>query len=317
MKGKFTGVGVGPGDPQLLTLKALHAIQESDVVAIPVSDSGLKKPGENADPKYMQQCTAYQIVRQVYSQSGAKEVIFLPMPMIKDREKLIENHDEDAAFTAEKLNEGKDVVFLTIGDPSIYSTCMYIHKRLKRMGYETELIPGIPSFCAAAARLDISLSENSDELHIIPASYGVEESMRLQGTKVFMKSGRKMAEVKRFLVENALEAKMVENCGYKIWQYDAEAAKNEFKVHDMYTLEHIMLIDHIRKGKVLKVAESVAMSALTAVMARESAYTGKICTWDQMVTSDLNMLPKEMALMNVDLKQYEVPLPGIPYGGDL
>lgn len=68
------------------------------------------------------------------------------MPMIKDREKLIEIHDEDAAFTAEKLNEGKDVVFLTIGDPSIYSTCMYIHKRLKRMGYETELIPGIPSF---------------------------------------------------------------------------------------------------------------------------------------------------------------------------
>ena len=181
MKGKFTGVGVGPGDPQLLTLKALHAIQESDVVAIPVSDSGLKKPGENADPKYMQQCTAYQIVRQVYSQIGEKEVIFLPMPMIKDT--------------------------------SIYSTCMYIHKRLKRMGYETELIPGIPSFCAAAARLDISLSENSDELHIIPASYGVEESMRLQGTKVFMKSGRKMAEVKRFLVENALEAKMVENCG--------------------------------------------------------------------------------------------------------
>ena len=58
-----------------------------------------------------------------------------------------------------------------------------------------ELIPGIPSFCAAAARLDISLSENSDELHIIPASYGVEESMRLQGNEVFMKSGRKMAEV--------------------------------------------------------------------------------------------------------------------------
>ena len=59
MKGKFTGVGVGPGDPQLLTLKALHAIQESDVVAIPVSDSGLKKPGENADPKYMQQTSLF------------------------------------------------------------------------------------------------------------------------------------------------------------------------------------------------------------------------------------------------------------------
>lgn len=213
MKGKFIGVGVGPGDPQLLTLKALHAIQKSDVIAIPVSDSSLEKPSEKADLKYMQQCTAYQIVRQVYSQIEEKEMIFLPMPMIKDRKKLMEIHDEDAAFTAEKLNKGKDVVFLTIGDPTIYSTCMYIHKRIKRMGYETELIPGIPSFCAAAARLDISLSENRDELHIIPASYGVEESMQLSGTKVFMKSGRKMADVKRFLIENGLEAKMAENCG--------------------------------------------------------------------------------------------------------
>ena len=72
MKGKFTGVGVGPGDPQLLTLKALHAIQESDVVAIPVSDSGLKKPGENADPKYMQQCTAIRSSDKFIRRSGKK-----------------------------------------------------------------------------------------------------------------------------------------------------------------------------------------------------------------------------------------------------
>ena len=110
-------------------------------------------------------------------------------------------------------------MFLTIGDPSIYSTCMYIHKRLKRMGYETELIPGIPSFCAAAARLDISLSENSDELHIIPASYGVEESMRLQGTKVFMKSGRKMAEVKTFSCRERFRGKN----GGKLWYGFGEA----------------------------------------------------------------------------------------------
>jgi precorrin-2/cobalt-factor-2 C20-methyltransferase len=213
MKGKFTGVGVGPGDPELLTLKALHAIQKSDVIAIPVSDSTLEEPSEKADQKYAGQCTAFQIVKQVYPEIENKELIFLPMPMIKDRKKLMQIHDKDAEFTGEKLNQGKNVAFLTIGDPGIYSTCMYVHKRVKRMGYETELIPGIPSFCAAAARLDISLSENRDELHIIPASYGVEESIRLSGTKVFMKSGRKMAEVRRFLLENGLEAKMVENCG--------------------------------------------------------------------------------------------------------
>ncbi|MCD7852120.1 MAG: hypothetical protein LUH63_21815 [Parabacteroides sp.] len=81
----------------------------------------------------------------------------------------------------------------------------------------------------------------------------------------------------------------------------------------MYTLEHIVLINHIRKGEVLKVAESVAVSALAAVMARESAYTGKVCTWDQMIASDLNVLPEDMALVNVDLKQFEVPLAGAPF----
>lgn len=95
-----------------------------------------------------------------------------------------------------------------------------------------------------------------------------------------------------------------------LWKYEEEEAKAKFNVHDMYTLEHIVLVNHIRKGEVLTIAEMAAMSALTAVMARESAYTGKICTWEQLVSSDLNSLPEEMALVNVDLKQYEVPLAG-------
>ena len=67
----------------------------------------------------------------------------------------------------------------------------------------------------------------------------------------------------------------VTETGETIWKYDPEAAKSKFKVHDMYTLEHIMLVDHIRKGTVLNIAETAATSALTAVMARESAYTEK------------------------------------------
>lgn len=156
---------------------------------------------------------AYRIARGAVPEAEKKDRIFLPMPMIKEKEHLKEIHDRDADAVAELLEEGKDVVFLTLGDPTVYSTCMYVHKRLKKKGYRTELIPGIPSFCAAAARMDISLVENRQELHVLPASYQIEEGLELPGTKVLMKAGRKMAEVKRLLLEKGLEAEMVENCG--------------------------------------------------------------------------------------------------------
>ena len=156
---------------------------------------------------------AYRIARGAVPEAEKKDRIFLPMPMIKEKERLKEIHDRDADAVAELLEEGKDVVFLTLGDPTVYSTCMYVHKRLKKKGYRTELIPGIPSFCAAAARMDISLVENRQELHVLPASYQIEEGLELPGTKVLMKAGRKMAEVKRLLLEKGLEAEMVENCG--------------------------------------------------------------------------------------------------------
>ncbi|MDR2039403.1 MAG: Gfo/Idh/MocA family oxidoreductase [Bacteroidales bacterium] len=101
------------------------------------------------------------------------------------------------------------------------------------------------------------------------------------------------------------------NDGEIIWKYDGEDAKNKFKVHDMYTLEHIELVNHIRKGKVINVAEGAAISSMTAVMARESAYTGKAYTWEQITSSNLNMLPEKMELINMDLKKYEIPLAGI------
>lgn len=101
-----------------------------------------------------------------------------------------------------------------------------------------------------------------------------------------------------------------------LWQYDKEEAKKQFQVHDMYTLEHIALVNHIRKDQVLTVAEEAAASSLTAIMARESAYTGKTCTWDQISSSALSMIPANMALVNVDLKDFEVPLAGVPSTND-
>jgi len=105
--------------------------------------------------------------------------------------------------------------------------------------------------------------------------------------------------------------------GNLVWQYDEKAAKEKYKTHDMYTLEHIDLVNHIRNGAVLDTSEINAISAMTAIMARESAYSGKICTWEKMVTSDLNMMPAEFVsgqLGKLDMNKYEtIPLPGIRY----
>lgn len=219
MSGTFTGAGVGPGDSELMTLKAVRAVRECSVIAVPVSDGELAEPffakaeeaGSHAE--YLERCVAYRIARSAVPEAEEKDKIFLPMPMIKEKDRLKAVHDRDADAVAEILEEGRDVVFLTLGDPTVYSTCMYVHKRLKKKGYPTKLIPGIPSFCAAAARMDISLVENRQELHILPASYRIEESLELPGTKVLMKAGRKMADVKRLLTEKELETEMVENCG--------------------------------------------------------------------------------------------------------
>ena len=219
MSGTFTGAGVGPGDPELMTLKAVRAIRECSVIAVPVSDNSLEAPvcekagTESQYKEYLDRCVAFGIARGAVPEVEKKDRIFLPMPMIKEKDKLRNIHDMDADAVAEILEQGKDVVFLTLGDPTVYSTCMYVQKRLKRKGYPTELVPGIPSFCAAAARMDISLAENRQELHILPASYQIEKGLELPGTKVLMKAGRKMADVKQILMEKGLDAEMVENCG--------------------------------------------------------------------------------------------------------
>lgn len=198
-QGILYGVGVGPGDPELLTLKAVRILKECDVIAIPQENK------EN--------CTAYQIARQAVPELDEKPCLPLPMPMTKDQAKLVSSHEAAAARTAEQLAAGRTVALITLGDATVYSTYLYIHERVKRMGFETRIINGIPSFCAAAARLDMPLVNGSQKLHILPASYQIEEALDLPGVKVLMKSGRQMPKVKALLRSRGMEARMVENCG--------------------------------------------------------------------------------------------------------
>lgn len=200
MAGKMYGIGVGPGDPELLTLKAVRIIRESAVVAVP----GAVKT----------ESVAYKIVKQAIPELDEKEIIAVPMPMTKDKALLEESHKTGAEMIGRMLDAGKDVAFLTLGDPTVYSTYLYIHKRIAAAGYETEIISGITSFCAVSAKLNTGLVEKAEPLHVIPASYQIEEALKLPGTKVLMKAGKKMAQVKATLKQMPdCEAMMIENCG--------------------------------------------------------------------------------------------------------
>ena len=223
MSGTFTGVGVGPGDPELMTLKAVRAVEACSVIAIPVSDSTLEEPvyesaanQEEQNASYLERCVAYQIAAGAVDGIAEKDRIYLPMPMIKEKDRLKAIHDNDAAAVAELLDQEKNVVFLTLGDTTVYSTYLYVHKRILERGYEAEIVSGITSFCAVAARLNMGLVEADQPLHVIPATYKAQEMdeiLELPGTKVLMKTGKKMKQVKESIEKSGQKAVMIENCG--------------------------------------------------------------------------------------------------------
>jgi precorrin-2/cobalt-factor-2 C20-methyltransferase len=215
MRGKLYGVGIGPGDPELLTLKALRIIQESDVIALPGSI-----PAETV---------AYKIVKQAYPELDRKTLLAVDMPMTKDPVKLEASHDAGASAVCACLEEGRQVAFLTLGDPTVYSTYLYVHKRVLKAGYEAEIVSGITSFCAVAARLNMGLVEKAEPLHVMPASYQISDALKLTGTKVLMKAGKKIGQVRAELEAMDADAVMIENCGMpeeKIYRSAAEIPEN-------------------------------------------------------------------------------------------
>ncbi len=199
MNGILYGIGVGPGDPELMTLKAVRMIRENEIIAVPGAD--------------VKETVAYRIAVQAVPELAEKQLLPIYMPMTHDQEEMRRNHEKGAAVIESYLKEGKNVVFLTLGDPTIYSTFSYLQKLIKEHGYQTTLISGIPSFCAAAARMDIPLTEWNQPLHVLPAVHRLESRLEQPGTYVLMKSGRKMKQVKDILSGSGRNVVMVENCG--------------------------------------------------------------------------------------------------------
>ena len=199
MSGILYGVGVGPGDPELMTLKAVRLIRENDIIAVPGAEA--------------KETVAYKIAVQAVPELAEKTLLPVYMPMTHDREEMKRNHQKGAELLESYLSRGLNVVFLTLGDPCVYSTYTYLQKLVMDDGFPTELVSGITSFCAAAARLNLPLSEWNEQLHILPAAHHSDAELKDGGNYVLMKSGRKMSQVKELLKNSGRDVYMVENCG--------------------------------------------------------------------------------------------------------
>lgn len=197
--GTLYGVSAGPGDPELMTVKAKRLLERCHVLAVPKTRGG--------------HSLALDIADKAVDVSG-KQLLFLPFPMTTAPAKLRQNYETHAARLAEILRNGEDVAFICLGDVSVYSTFTYIGKILSEKGYPVVMIPGVTSFCAAACALGISLITGDQPLHIIPAGYGnLEASLRLPGTKVLMKPASRFSGVRRAVLASGQAVYAAVGCG--------------------------------------------------------------------------------------------------------
>jgi precorrin-2/cobalt-factor-2 C20-methyltransferase len=190
---ELTCVGCGPGDPDLLTIKAVKAIRNADTIICPTSKEG-------------KDSIAYSIISSIIDSSRKPEVVNLVFPMVKDKETLENTWENNARIISEKVKEGKNVVYLTVGDPSLYSTWIYLQRELKLKYPEIKItvIPGIVSVFAFASKVGISIAEGDETVAVIPACYDlsrVKETAKNCDTMIFLKDGRYFDQVITLLKE--------------------------------------------------------------------------------------------------------------------
>ncbi|MEU5980437.1 precorrin-2 C(20)-methyltransferase [Streptomyces sp. NPDC047315] len=193
MNGKLYGVGLGPGDPSLMTLRAVEAIAEADVVAYHSARHGRSIArsiaAKHLRADHVEEPLVYPLTTETTDHPGGY------------RGAMEEFYAEAAARLAVHLDAGRTVAVLAEGDPLFYGSYMHMHKRLADR-YETEVIPGVTSVSAAAARLGTPLAEGEEVLTILPGTLPEEElTARLASTDsaVVMKLGRTFPSVRRAL----------------------------------------------------------------------------------------------------------------------
>ena len=208
MRGILNGIGVGVGDPDMMTLKAIKAITASDYICLP--------------RKNKEECRAYQIAKAAILGIDEKKILGFDFEMVRDKEVLFDRHHSIYDTVKPFLRDGLTVSFLTIGDPTIYSTFSHIAELARKDDIEVRIINGVTSLCACAASLGVSLCDGGTELHVVSDTKNLDDTLRLSGTKVIMKCGRDMPVIREKLIEyirenskvgKSVKIYAVANCG--------------------------------------------------------------------------------------------------------
>lgn len=203
MSGTFYGVGVGPGDPELITLKAMKIIQVADVIVAPITEKN-------------QHSLALQIAAPFIAEQS--KVLKLTFPMLDDQQELAAAWQENVELISTEIMAGNNVVFLTLGDPLLYSTYIPMLKLLEGKEFKIITIPGINAFTAISSQLNYPLTEGSDILTIIPAmadTAKMEQVLAYSDCAVFMKLSGQFSRVYNLLDKHQRlqSSVMVSRCG--------------------------------------------------------------------------------------------------------
>ncbi|WP_422040321.1 precorrin-2 C(20)-methyltransferase [Roseibium sp.] len=214
MSGTLFGIGLGPGDPELMTLKAHRLISSAKVIAYPAPDTG--------------ESFARSIAASIIPQDAREIPIVVPMRV--ERFPAQEIYDKAAAEIAQVLASGEDVVTLCEGDPFFYGSFMYLFERLCDR-FEIEVVPGVTSLTACAAQLQRPLTSRNDVLTVIPGPLpddAIEEKIEEAQAVAIMKVGRHLARLRALLDRMGL----LEQAGYV-----ERASLDKQKVHRLIDLD--------------------------------------------------------------------------------
>ena len=188
--GTLFGVGVGPGDPELVTLKALRILRAVPVVAWPAPESG---------PSLARRIAAPHL-------PGAQREIPIRMPLAPERFPAGDVYDRAAGEIAAALDAGEDVAAICEGDPFLYGSFVYLFGRLSET-YRTEIVPGVSSLTACAAALGAPLAARNDSLAVIPGPLpetAMAERLAAADAAAFVKVGRHAGKIRAVLEKAGL-----------------------------------------------------------------------------------------------------------------
>ncbi len=193
MTGRLYGIGVGPGDPELITLKGLRRLQAAPVIAYPAPENGASLARAIAAPHL----------------SGGQREIAIRMPLDVNRFPAQQAYDAAQAEIEAELDAGHDVAVICEGDPFFYGSFMYLFARLVER-YPVEVVPGVSSLTACAAALHQPLAARNDVLAVLPGPLAADElkqRLRLADTAAIIKVGRHFAKIVGVLDDLGLTAK--------------------------------------------------------------------------------------------------------------